>query len=471
MKLDKKLKNKVFYFFIFSLFLILLINNLNINSFSEEEVLIPDIIKNNLVNDYFNFNFILKSFDLSFIYNYEDFCFDIKNKDTNLTLRINNRKNISIYKYIFKTFSEPLIIIINDKENNNQEEKNNFNLNKNIDFKIFINSDIVYYYYKIFFIPKNYKDEFDKWFQYKKYLKELKLLNYKPIESYTENIFDLNKVEKEKIEEDNKKDNIIKEEIEKKKQDENVVKNYYDFAKKEIFEYKRLKYIIIDPGHGGKDPGAIYGNIKEKDVNLYISNILFSELNKKYSDFIILMTRKDDRYISLEDRVKFINNYNTKEYTGLMISIHCNSNPLSNKSNGLEVYYLDYNIADSKIKDLVSTENNLGTNNSKEDLNYFINRILNENLIYASNFFAKTFYEIYKNKKPVILPNKLAGAPFYVIAYSEIPSILIELGYLTNQNDLKNLLSKKFIDDFISSILEAIDIFIKNYNDTKGFKK
>lgn len=462
--MPKNLKNKIYLFLILFIFFIVFINIKNeINNCygNENDLVLSEIIQKNLINNYFNLEFIEKSFLISYKFNFEDLTLNIFSKDSKFILKINIKKNISIYKYTIKLYSDPVIFI----KDNFEDEKIKSN-EKNKENLIYINSEIIFSYYKTFFKPYLNKEEFDKWYQYKKRLKELKYLDYKPVEYYSENLEEKNK----EIINNNSKELQETKKEEKKKEDVSSLKSYYDYAKKEIIEYKRIKYIIIDPGHGGKDPGAIVGNVKEKDINLYISNLLYSEISKKFNDYIVVMTRKDDRYISLEDRVKYINSFNSKEYTGIMLSIHCNSNPLSNKPNGLEVYFLDYNIADNKIKDLVASENSIGTENKDEDFNFFINRILNENLIYASNFLAKTFFEIFKNKKSLITASKISGAPFYVIAYSEMPSILIELGYLSNPNDLKNLYSKKFIDDFVTSVLESIDIFIKTYNATKSFK-
>jgi|GEM_PF-802347 N-acetylmuramoyl-L-alanine amidase len=463
-------KRKTFFNLFFILIIFILILSLFLyfgkKTYSEENIEnFPKIIQDNLYENYFNFIFIINSFNLVYNINYEDKIIYFYNKDSSLPLKISINKNIVFYKFNIKTFSDFTIII---KKDDNKNIKN-YNYYDNV----FINSDIIFYFYNLFFKNSIYKNEFDKWYNIKKKIKELKFLEYKPLElnnliSQNSDIFIQEK--NEKTENKEKKDEVIISKIISTEEKKNDIKNYYDYAKKEIIEFKKIKYIIIDPGHGGKDPGAVVGNLKEKDINLKISLFLRDELIKKFPDLKIVLTRTDDKYLSLEERVKFVNSFISKEYTGIMISIHCNSNPFSNKSNGLEVYFLDYQIADEKIKNLVSEENKSENKESNEDFNFFVNRILNENLIYSSNYLAKLIFESFKNKNSIISPNKISGAPFYVIAYSEMPSVLIELGYLTNPNDSKNILSTKFINDFINSVVEAISFFINKYNITKGFK-
>ena len=142
--------------------------------------------------------------------------------------------------------------------------------------------------------------------------------------------------------------------------------------------------------------------------------------------------------------------------------------PYSSKKSGLEIYYLDYDVVDEKIKDLVKYENKevgdtfLGT---------IINRLLNEQLIFESQKLASFLFSDFKSSIKELQVSFIRGAPFYVLAYTEMPSVLIEMGYITNPNDLNVMQSDKFIESFAVSVSSGIEQFIKEYTISEGFKK
>jgi len=178
--------------------------------------------------------------------------------------------------------------------------------------------------------------------------------------------------------------------------------------------------IFIDPGHGGTDPGAIYGDIKEKDINLKVSLKLAETLRQK--GYNVILTRSDDSNISLDDRVKIVNssiNLNNNLITSaLFISIHSNA-AFSNDVRGIEICY--------------------ATDLSERLVNMLFN-------IFNSSGF---------------LVRRSIKGRFYVLSRVPIPSVIIEMGFLTNDEDRKLLLRDEYQDRLIEKIIEAIELYRK----------
>ena len=180
------------------------------------------------------------------------------------------------------------------------------------------------------------------------------------------------------------------------------------------------KIIVIDPGHGGKDPGTINDTIYEKDINLAISKALEIELSKVGAT--VILTREDDYDLAkpnarwrkksdFDNRINLINNSNANLY----LSIHLNY--LTNESYyGPQVFY-----------DLEENKN----------LAQIIQKTLNENL--------KTDREIKK------IPNKT-----YMYDKLTIPGVLIECGFLSNEKEKSNLITEEYQQKIASFITDAI---------------
>ena len=97
-----------------------------------------------------------------------------------------------------------------------------------------------------------------------------------------------------------------------------------------------VRRIVVDPGHGGHDPGAMRSGMKEKDITLYVSRKLKSILENEYG-YEVFMTRNEDDYVALEERTAFANS----EAADLFVSVHVNSSR-NKKAKGIETYYLNF---------------------------------------------------------------------------------------------------------------------------------
>ena len=228
-------------------------------------------------------------------------------------------------------------------------------------------------------------------------------------------------------------------------------------------EKKRI--VVLDPGHGGKDCGAQVYKICEKNIVLDISQKLKSTLTKR--GYRVIMTRDADKYISLRDRTKFANDKNADVF----ISIHANS--LNNKSknynitNGIETYFLSPSKSE-RAKKIAESENK----DEIEIMNYFsklsfLNSINSQRMI-ASNKLAIDIQAgmllNVRNTYSDVIDGGVREGPFWVLAGALMPSILIEVGYMTYKNELERLQNTKYRQTLADGIADGIDsYFAKNF--------
>ena len=218
------------------------------------------------------------------------------------------------------------------------------------------------------------------------------------------------------------------------------------------------KYIIvIDPGHGGKDPGAVgFNGTFEKDINLLFAKILRSVLS---SNFIkVKLTRTDDRYLYLRERINFAEKFKAD----LFISIHADASKNKNAS-GFSIFSLSDKASDKEAKKLALRENKSdfigGLKIQHSD------PLIKDNLIKI--FQRQTMNESSKIANIVIRNiNKLSitnrghrNAGFVVLKSLTTPSILVELGFITNKKEEKLLKNKKYL----TKISKIISLSIFNY--------
>ena len=229
--------------------------------------------------------------------------------------------------------------------------------------------------------------------------------------------------------------------------------------------YNLRKTIIIDPGHGGKDPGTSFPKVvSEKDIVLRFSRILMKHLSRN-NNYRVFLTREDDRFVSLSDRVNFAKSKNAD----LFISIHADASS-SSSTKGFSVYTLSDKGLDKEAEKLAAIENSYAMANSRYNSNYlrnarnpsdFVNyqRKLKNNR-FKSTKFASTLTSRVKSKTP-LLNNPLRSAGFAVLKSDEFPSVLVELGFVTNEFDRKNLRSGNWLQTISSQFVSAINEYFK----------
>ena len=226
--------------------------------------------------------------------------------------------------------------------------------------------------------------------------------------------------------------------------------------------------VVLDAGHGGKDPGAIgLDGVREKDINLAITKELGELIKNNQSSVNVIYTRNNDSYLELFKRGKIAN----ENDGNLFISIHCNSTPKKNSSaSGFEVYLLRPGRTQDAI-DIAEFENSVIS--LEDDPTRY--QILNdENFILVSMArssymrYSETFAEMLNTEwiKDVKIPSRgIKQAGFYVLVGASMPGVLIETGFISNKNDVKYLKSKEGQNQIAQSIYNSIFKY-KNYYET-----
>lgn len=211
-----------------------------------------------------------------------------------------------------------------------------------------------------------------------------------------------------------------------------------------------VKTIMIDPGHGGKDPGAVANGLREKDVNLRFAKLLGRKLKGK--GFNVVYTRTTDVFIPLDKRTSMAN----AKKADLFMSIHCNANR-SRKIHGLETYSLNLAKSDAAVR--IAARENAVDPRSISDLQFIltdlmVNSKIKESRDLASDVQSKTIRRV--RKKYSIKNQGTREAPFYVLMGARMPSVLVELGYLTNKTEAKRLRSDTYLNYLANGIIEGI---------------
>ena len=221
----------------------------------------------------------------------------------------------------------------------------------------------------------------------------------------------------------------------------------------------KKKIIVIDPGHGGRDPGAIANGLREKDVNLQFAKAL-KKLLERDPRFKVYLTRNSDRYVSLYKRTI----YAVRKKADLFISLHCNSSP-SGYGYGTYVYTLNLRGAKSKLARLVERrENRAILEYVRVSTNTSVNRILADLAMSTTMTEGLNFARILsKNLRRVNVFQDIDSANFAVLKTPGIPSVLIEIAYITHPREAKLLRDKDFINRFSHQVYRSIVEYFFNY--------
>lgn len=212
-----------------------------------------------------------------------------------------------------------------------------------------------------------------------------------------------------------------------------------------------VQKVVIDPGHGGDDPGAIGpGGIPEKEITLDIA-LKLKELLPKNSNLKVILTRERDVYVPLEVRTAIANS----ERADLFISIHANSTRNKNIS-GFEVYTLNFT-KDPHAIEIAASENKVSSKTIGE-LESLIKKILFNTKKDESVNLAR-FIENDLKKRTNVRSLGVKEAPFYVLIGAEMPSILVEVGFLSNPNDRSRLR----LDSFRRNVAQGLSDGVINY--------
>ncbi len=221
----------------------------------------------------------------------------------------------------------------------------------------------------------------------------------------------------------------------------------------------KIRRIVVDPGHGGHDPGAVgQSGLQEKDVVLSIGLKLREKLKEELG-LDVVMTRSTDIFIPLEERTAVANKVNAD----LFISIHANAAP-NRAASGIETYYL--NLAKTeKVAQLAAKEN--GTTLEKVSVlqailfDLMANYKLNDSAHLAEEV-QKALYKATRSKYTGTKNLGVKQGPFYVLVGATMPSILTEVAFISNSTEEAHLKDSAFHDLAATGILEGVRGYISN---------
>ena len=233
--------------------------------------------------------------------------------------------------------------------------------------------------------------------------------------------------------------------------------------------YFKIGAVLIDAGHGGKDPGAVETHtingkkvtLQEKDITLSVAKKLYAKLQSKYSDKKILMTRTEDKFLSLEERVEIANNVELKDHEAILyISIHVNA-AFDKKASGFEVWYLS-----PGYRRTVIDENSL----EDKSLAPILNSMLEEEYTTESILIAKCISEGLEATCGNEMNNRgIKQEEWFVVRNANMPSVLVELGFVTNPQEAKLMADDTYLQKMTNGIYNGLVQFITHFEKSRGF--
>jgi N-acetylmuramoyl-L-alanine amidase len=210
--------------------------------------------------------------------------------------------------------------------------------------------------------------------------------------------------------------------------------------------------VVIDAGHGGRDPGAmsVSGQVREKDLTLILAQALRDELVKR-GRVRVAMTRDDDRYLTLDDRAAVARRLNAS----MFVSIHIDSaaNPLA---RGASVYSLSDVASDAEAAALAERENRNGETGAGGGVDALLADLAMRSQMSASADLASRLVNKAAGRVE-LRPNPHRFAAFYVLRRADAPAVLFEAGYLSNADDELLLRNAKERDKTVLALAQAIE--------------
>jgi N-acetylmuramoyl-L-alanine amidase len=218
--------------------------------------------------------------------------------------------------------------------------------------------------------------------------------------------------------------------------------------------------VVIDPGHGGVDNGSQAGGEAEKNLVLSFGLALRDRIEKS-GKYRVVMTRTDDTFIPLADRVKMARN----QSAALFVSIHADALPRrEGDAQGATIYTLSDKASDAEAERLAETENRAdaigGVNLTEEPTDVadiLIDLAQRETRTFSNRFARLLMGEMKSSVRMHKHPLKSAG--FRVLKAPDVPSVLVELGYVSNKGDLQQLVSENWRSRTVGAMTQAVDAF------------
>jgi N-acetylmuramoyl-L-alanine amidase len=232
--------------------------------------------------------------------------------------------------------------------------------------------------------------------------------------------------------------------------------------------------IVIDPGHGGKDPGGIgVKELREKDIVLSVSQELNRELTRRFRDMEIVMTRTDDSFLSLEERGAVANRIEP-HLNPIFISVHANVS-FAPETAGYETYFLSLEPLGERARDVSYRENSVldfEFENGDDHLQDILNHLVDIEYRRESRLLASHIQGGLERRMGGESENRgVKGAFFYVLKESKMPAVLVEIGFVTNKAEAQRMLETDYQRRIARGIADGIEEFVSAFLKTEGFTR
>lgn len=252
-----------------------------------------------------------------------------------------------------------------------------------------------------------------------------------------------------------------------------AIKEWLDLRRAERAAKTSVAVILIDPGHGGRDPGAIgeHGSgsnkfrVLEKDVTLSIGLQLYEQLKQRWPDKTILITRSDDSFPTLEDRVTMANGHDLSVNEAVIyVSIHANAS-FNTRARGFEVWYLNpeyrRTVVDGKKAEGIDKE-----------VLPIINTMLEEEYTTESIFLARSILDGLQTNVGQITGNRgIRAEEWFVVRNARMPSVLVEVGFVTNEEEARLLASDSYLQKLTKGIYNGVVNFVDYFESRRGLSQ
>ena len=218
----------------------------------------------------------------------------------------------------------------------------------------------------------------------------------------------------------------------------------------------KVKTVVIDPGHGGKDTGASGFGLREKDITLKLAHKLADRLSRRLG-LTVFLTRSDDRFLTLSRRAKIAQ----EKKADLFISLHVNASDLASVE-GLETYIL--NFATDRSAMAVAARENASADKTISELQDILQTLAKNTKIAESRTLAQTLHKaaitaLAKDYK--IRDLGVKEAPFFVLIGTASPSLLMEIGFISNEKEAGRLNSGAYLDRLADGLTDGLAAYLK----------
>ncbi|MCW5965259.1 MAG: N-acetylmuramoyl-L-alanine amidase [Bryobacterales bacterium] len=230
----------------------------------------------------------------------------------------------------------------------------------------------------------------------------------------------------------------------------------------------KIGRVVIDPGHGGKDHGTTgVSGLKEKDLVLDVSKRLANLVRERLGSEVLL-TREDDNFVSLEERTEIAN----QSRADLFISVHANSSPYK-LATGSETFFLNFTSSREAMD--VAARENASSQRSVAELQDIVRKIaLKDKRDESEDFAARIQSALFRTQRAEGMAPKNRGvksAPFIVLVGAEMPSILVEIGFLSNAKEEAALKTPEYRQKMAEALLKGLETYMDSLSHFEGSER